>query len=227
MRVSFSFNMPNYLTGGATVTAPVRVVLPDGKVQEFDEPLTVAELMLDHPQQVVVEFDSVSTSTTGRGRKVVPLPADKKLEAGREYLMLPVKRGKPLSLSSEEARRVILSANMALKQSGKFMPMFTKMCTVNSGEGHYEGILVKLVTRKKENGERRCEGTKVKKVEDGKKRLLSFFEEEDEEEEMWLENTVAAPEYLSRQMSGKGWRPSLDTIKEKKVEQQKLQHWLF
>ncbi|CAN1196453.1 hypothetical protein LINPERHAP2_LOCUS43578 [Linum perenne] len=158
--------------------------------------------MLDHPQQVVVEFDSVSTSTTGRGRKVVPLPADKKLEAGREYLMLPVKRGKPLSLSSEEARRVILSANMALKQSGKFMPMFTKMCTVNSGEGHYEGILVKLVTRKKEN-------------------------EEDEEEEMWLENTVAAPEYLSRQMSGKGWRPSLDTIKEKKVEQQKLQHWLF
>ncbi|CAN1196454.1 hypothetical protein LINPERHAP2_LOCUS43578 [Linum perenne] len=117
--------------------------------------------------------------------------------------MLPVKRGKPLSLSSEEARRVILSANMALKQSGKFMPMFTKMCTVNSGEGHYEGILVKLVTRKKEN------------------------EEEDEEEEMWLENTVAAPEYLSRQMSGKGWRPSLDTIKEKKVEQQKLQHWLF
>ncbi|CAN1196455.1 hypothetical protein LINPERHAP2_LOCUS43578 [Linum perenne] len=110
--------------------------------------------------------------------------------------MLPVKRGKPLSLSSEEARRVILSANMALKQSGKFMPMFTKMCT-------------------------------VKKVEDGKKRLLSFFEEEDEEEEMWLENTVAAPEYLSRQMSGKGWRPSLDTIKEKKVEQQKLQHWLF
>ncbi|CAN0888845.1 hypothetical protein LINGRAHAP2_LOCUS15950 [Linum grandiflorum] len=150
--------------------------------------------MLEHPQQVVVEFDS----ELGR-KKAVPLSADKKLDANKVYLMLPVKRGKPLSLSSEEARRVVLSANMALKASSssvKFMPVFAKMCTANSTEGHYEGILVKL--------------------------------EEDEEEEMLLENKLASgPEYLSRQLSGKGWRPSLDTIKEKKIEQQKLQHWLF
>ncbi|CAN0888843.1 hypothetical protein LINGRAHAP2_LOCUS15950 [Linum grandiflorum] len=156
--------------------------------------------MLEHPQQVVVEFDS----ELGR-KKAVPLSADKKLDANKVYLMLPVKRGKPLSLSSEEARRVVLSANMALKASSssvKFMPVFAKMCTANSTEGHYEGILVKLVTRKKEK--------------------------EDEEEEMLLENKLASgPEYLSRQLSGKGWRPSLDTIKEKKIEQQKLQHWLF
>ncbi|CAN0888835.1 hypothetical protein LINGRAHAP2_LOCUS15950 [Linum grandiflorum] len=196
--------MPNYFTTVATSTAATKVVLPDGKVHEFHEPLTAAELMLEHPQQVVVE----TTTTAGRGRKkAVPLSADKKLDANKVYLMLPVKRGKPLSLSSEEARRVVLSANMALKASSssvKFMPVFAKMCTANSTEGHYEGILVKLVTRKKESVE------------------------EDEEEEMLLENKLASgPEYLSRQLSGKGWRPSLDTIKEKKIEQQKLQHWLF
>ncbi|CAN0888841.1 hypothetical protein LINGRAHAP2_LOCUS15950 [Linum grandiflorum] len=229
--------MPNYFTTVATSTAATKVVLPDGKVHEFHEPLTAAELMLEHPQQVVVEFDSelmtMTTTTAGRGRKkAVPLSADKKLDANKVYLMLPVKRGKPLSLSSEEARRVVLSANMALKASSssvKFMPVFAKMCTANSTEGHYEGILVKLVTRKKESVDKSCEEMKVKKnVEDGKKRLLSFFEEEDEEEEMLLENKLASgPEYLSRQLSGKGWRPSLDTIKEKKIEQQKLQHWLF
>ncbi|CAN0888839.1 hypothetical protein LINGRAHAP2_LOCUS15950 [Linum grandiflorum] len=191
--------MPNYFTTVATSTAATKVVLPDGKVHEFHEPLTAAELMLEHPQQVVVEFDSELMT-----KKAVPLSADKKLDANKVYLMLPVKRGKPLSLSSEEARRVVLSANMALKASSssvKFMPVFAKMCTANSTEGHYEGILVKLVTRKKESVDKSCEEMKNK--------------------------LASGPEYLSRQLSGKGWRPSLDTIKEKKIEQQKLQHWLF
>ena len=60
-------------------------------------------------------------------------------------------------------------------------------------------------------------------------------------EEVEVENTVerygfseflpemiegSRPEYMSRQLSGKGWKPSLDTIKEKKVKT-KLSRWLL
>lgn len=41
----------------------------------------------------------------------------------------------------------------------------------------------------------------------------------------FVESLEAKPEYFSRQLSGKGWKPSLDTIKEKRVE--KVPHWLL
>lgn len=36
--------------------ATCKIVFWDGSVRKFDQPVTVAELMLEHPQQVVVEF---------------------------------------------------------------------------------------------------------------------------------------------------------------------------
>ncbi|CAI0399054.1 unnamed protein product [Linum tenue] len=229
LRVSFSFPFSTLHTASVVAPAVVKVVLSDGTVHESDDSSTVAELMLEHQREVVVEFDSemtISTTvSTGRShRRLVPLPADRKLEAGKVYMMLPLKRGKSLSLTSEEARHVLLNASTLLKQSSsspyKFVPLFARACTAGSIGGHREGNFVKLV--KKETS---CDEQVMKVVKRTDcKRLVSFFEEEDEEEED-EENKV--PEYLSRQLSGKGWKPTLDTIKEKKIEQQKLPHWLF
>ncbi|PNX91763.1 hypothetical protein L195_g047897, partial [Trifolium pratense] len=68
-----------------------KVIFLDGSVHEFDEQITVAELMMDHPQKVVVEFQSAVNQ-----KRPTPLPADKKLEMKKIYLMLPVKQGKPI-----------------------------------------------------------------------------------------------------------------------------------
>lgn len=180
--------------------ATAKVILSDGSVHEFDSPLTVAELMLEHPQQVVVEFQSAVT-----GKRPTPLPADKKLEMEKIYLMLPTKRGKPVSLSSEEIRGVVVIANSILRSrsllsSSKVLPFFARICpatTVVNGQA--------FVLPKKENTETAAD-----------RHVAEFLPE----------NIDGRPAFLSRQYSGKSWKPSLDTIKEKKVEK-KMRHWLI
>lgn len=175
--------MGNCITYHNSSNSAGRVILSDGRVCEFDKPLTVAELMLEYPQQVVVEFHSYLTE-----KRPPPLPADKKLEM-KLYLMLPMKPGKPASLSSEEARRVLLSANSVLRSrsslsSSRFLPLFAMMCPAGVGEEQ------KLVMRKKE-----CY-VEEKPAADQKydSELTEIFE--------------SRPEYLSRQLSGKGtWKP--------------------
>ncbi|KAK7396953.1 hypothetical protein VNO78_18116 [Psophocarpus tetragonolobus] len=150
-----------------------KIVYWDGSVQEFDEPVTVAELMLEHPQQVVVEFHSAVNK-----KRPTPLAADQKLEIKKTYLMVPVKRGKAVVLSSEDSRR-ILHSNFFVSSWGCLARLF-----------HAEGDIAAL--QRKENT--------VDKYD-----FSEFIPEE-------------RPEYLSRQLSGKGWKPSLDTIKENKVK---------
>ncbi|PIA29193.1 hypothetical protein AQUCO_06200051v1 [Aquilegia coerulea] len=177
-----------------------KVVLSNGTIHEFDQPLTVAELMLEHPQQVVVEFRSLMA-----GKRVTPLPADKKLDIKKVYLMIPMKIGRTGPLSVHEARRVLENANnvlrsRALMSSAKLLPLLARGCKM--------GITVEsnVVMVKKEDI--------VEKLEkNNKTELLPInFEER--------------TKFLSRQFSGKGWKPSLDTITEKKIEK-KVSHWLF
>ena len=188
-----------------------KVILSDGTVHEYQKPLTVAELMLDYPQEVVVEFQSSVTN----GKRPCPLPADNKLETDKVYIMLPMKRGKPAALSSEEARRLLLTANNVLKSrtndllSGTwgFVPMIARMCI--AGTGNCEGT-IDFVERKKNEQQ-----VIVEKTEEKRKIELLFSE--------ILEDR---PEFLSRQLSGKSWKPNLDTIKEKGVKA-RVRHWLL
>ncbi|KAK9086322.1 hypothetical protein Syun_028716 [Stephania yunnanensis] len=180
-----------------------KVILPDGEIHEFVEPPIVAELMLDHPQQVVVEFESIR-----RGTRPVPLPADKKLEKKKVYVMLPMKQGRVAPLSAEEARRLLLMVKPIWKSSSRtaltlptlrILPLFAQMCTHvgNIVEGSHDDQIV-----------------------------LNRNVDCDNKDEVISDGFSERSEAFSRQFSGRGWKPSLDTIKEKNVHK-KISHWLF
>ncbi|GMI69465.1 hypothetical protein like AT4G02090 [Hibiscus trionum] len=180
-----------------------KVILWDGSVQEFSSPVTAAELMLEHPQQVVAELH-----TAVNGKRPLPLPADHKLDVKKVYVMLPVNRGKPTTLSSNDAhRRVLVSANSVLRSkpllsSSRLFSLLARIRPAN----HMQETKQKSSLPEKGNV-----GGRVEEVG-----CLT---------EVLPESMEGLPEYLNRQYSGKGWKPSLDTIKEKKVER-KVSHWL-
>lgn len=124
-------------------------------------------------------------------------------------MMLPIRGGKAASLSSEEIRRILLCSNSVLGSSrsiflssSKVLPWFARACTTT--------------TTMTTTGATRVEIKKEDHIEIGGGEEMKWETEMEEER----------PEYLSRQLSGKGWKPSLDTIKEKKFER-KTSHWLF
>ncbi|KAM7527002.1 hypothetical protein LguiB_030412 [Lonicera macranthoides] len=204
--------MGNHISHQPAANGTGKVILSDGTVHEYQKPLTVAELMLDYPQEVVVEFQSSLTN----GKRPCPLPADKKLETDKVYIMLPMKRGKPAALSSEEARGLLLTANNVLKSrtndrlSGTwgFVPFIARMCIA---------------------GTRNCEGTRdfvEHKKNEQQVLIVEKTEEKRKIELLFSEIMEDRPEFLSRQLSGKSWKPNLDTIKEKGVKA-KVRHWLL
>ncbi|XP_054783361.1 uncharacterized protein LOC129290578 [Prosopis cineraria] len=167
-----------------------KIVHWDGSVEEFEKPVMVAELMLEHPQQVVVEFHSALNHN-----RPVPLAADKKLERNNVYLMLPLRRGKPVRLNSEESRRILLMLQSALHSksllfSSRFLSRLARVC------------------RERPVGEKVLQKNQEK--ENIRERYVCS--------ELLPEITESTPEYLSRQFSGKEWKPSLDTIDEKKIQ---------
>ncbi|MED6193720.1 hypothetical protein PIB30_022016 [Stylosanthes scabra] len=191
--------MGNNISFGAS-HARGKIVFCDGSVQEFEEPLTAAELMLEHPQQVVVELDSAM-----KERRPSPLPADKKLEMRKMYVMLPVKRGKAVGLSGEESRRIVMMVNYSA----------TLHCKYNKDLVVCSPRLLPWIARLWRNNEIGEVGVLQRKEDNNFAEQVAEMIEE-------------RPEYyLSRQMSGKGWKPSLDTIKEKNKIKTKLSHWLF
>ncbi|GAB4830564.1 hypothetical protein Ancab_020329 [Ancistrocladus abbreviatus] len=181
-----------------------KVILPDGRIHEFQNTLTVAELMLEYPQQAVIELNKSSLSA----KRQTPLPADEKLEVKKIYLMVPMRRGKTLALSSEEAHRILLRVSSILRSrsvvaSSKCLPLFGRICPAGGEDD------LRFMAAKRE------------KMVIGE-RLLGELEEEKKGELDPFEGLHERPEYLSRQLSGRGWKPSLDTINEKKAS-----HWLL
>lgn len=99
-------------------------MLPDGRELELNQPVAVAELMLEHPGNFVIEFRPTSTS------KLLPLAADYRLDPQKVYLMVPMARGKGSGVSVEEARRIVLGARPMMIRSMKF-PL-VGMCMVGA-----------------------------------------------------------------------------------------------
>lgn len=195
-------------SGGAS-----KVILWNGMVEEFLETLTVAELMMDHPKQVVVEFRH--ECITGK-IKPTPLPADQNLDPDKIYLMLPAnKRGKPLTFSGEEAQRLLMIANTSLQTrtgtvvpGSRFLPLLVRVC---AGPGMAADAVSDKFTVRKKKG----------------------YGDDVAVREKWAPEIDVADEceegglgFVSGRRLGKAWKPSLDTIVEKEVEK-KVNHWLF
>ncbi|CAM0907509.1 unnamed protein product [Alopecurus aequalis] len=87
-----------------------KIVLPDGSVRALGEPVSVAELMVEHPCHFVVDARLVSTVGSA---KVAALPADYVLHGAGVYVVLPATRGR---VSADQARRA-LAASRTLPQS--------------------------------------------------------------------------------------------------------------
>lgn len=198
----------------AKSTATGKVILFDGSVHEFDTPITVAELMLEHPQQVVAEFEPAVSK-----RRVTPLPADKKLEVKQTYLMLPIKPGKQPRLTAEETKRFLLTLNSATRSRSllllpKFDSCFAKAlcaCTaVEGGRGKTKSGIGKNKVDTYISEGHRCNTRRQSNT------LLEL-----------PETSEVRPAYLHKQLSWDGWKPSLETIEEATggVER-KMSRWL-
>lgn len=199
--------MGNLVSGAAAAAGGGgKVVMADGSVRALSEPVSVAELMMDHPRHFVVdarvlkELGRRRRQQPGGGAKVAPLPADHVLGAGGVYVLLPATRGK---VSAEEARRA-LSAARSLARS-RSMPGLRRKLSSRKGPEAEAGA-----DEAARQQQREATGTAESPEEAARP---DGFEE-------------LRPEFLSRELSSRGWKPSLRTIEER-VAPKKTPHWLF
>ncbi|XP_031486380.1 uncharacterized protein LOC116254887 [Nymphaea colorata] len=185
--------MGNSIASRFAGTGTGKVVFSDGTILEFDKPMAVAELMMEYPQQFVVEFQSVSA-----GKRLTPLPADKELEMSKVYYMMPMKRGR-VTCSAEDANRIQTKTRF-VSRSG---PLPGKAA-------HRPRVAV---------AGRGC------RIE-GKKEEDVALKRRHDWDELVSDSLSGLPEFVSRQFSGKAWKPTLDTIAESRAEK-KRRHWLF
>ncbi|VAH90111.1 uncharacterized protein LOC119288795 [Triticum dicoccoides] len=198
--------MGNLISAGAAAGASGgKVVMADGSVRALSEPVSVAELMMDHPRHFVVDarlLQQRKGAAAGGASKVAPLPADHVLGAGGVYVLLPATRGK---VSAKEARRV-LTASRSLARS-RSMP---------------GGLRRKLSSRKSREADDADRSAKNEAA------AAAVAEMERREEAAATADGFEEhrPEFLSRELSCRGWKPSLNTIEERVIPK-KVSHWLF
>ncbi|KAE8779747.1 hypothetical protein D1007_47174 [Hordeum vulgare] len=195
--------MGNLISAGAAAGASGgKVVMADGSVRALSEPVSVAELMMDHPRHFVVDARVLQQRKGGGATKVAPLPADHVLGAGGVYVLLPATRGK---VSAEEARRV-LTASRSLARS-RSMP---------------GGLRRKLSSRKSREADDADRSAKTGAA------AAAVAEMERREETASTADGFEEhrPEFLSRELSCRGWKPSLNTIEERVIPK-KVSHWLY
>jgi hypothetical protein len=188
--------MGNLVSGAAAADASGggKVVMVDGSVRALSEPVSVAELMMDHPRHFVVDARVLKEQQQkgGGASKVAPLPADHVLGAGGVYVLLPATRGK---VSAEEARRALTAARSRSMPGG----LRRKLWSSRKSRGADAGMAVQHVPA-------------PAVAEEASARSVGFEEHR--------------PEFLSRELSSRGWKPSLNTIEERAAPK-KVPHWLF
>ncbi|EER92379.1 hypothetical protein BDA96_01G422600 [Sorghum bicolor] len=214
--------MGNLVSGAAAASGGGKVVMADGSVRALSEPVSVAELMMDHPRHFVVDARVLKElgrrrehhhhkqqQQQGGGAKVAPLPADHVLGAGGVYVLLPATRGK---VSADEARRA-LSAARSLARSRSMPGLRRKLSSSSSSQ---KGRRAEAADDAEEPAQRGATAESPEPDEDEAEaqaaRPADGFEEH-------------RPEFLSRELSSRGWKPSLRTIEER-VLPKKTPHWL-
>ncbi|GJN08099.1 hypothetical protein PR202_ga25988 [Eleusine coracana subsp. coracana] len=196
--------MGNLVSSAAVGASGVgKVVMADGSVRALSEPVSVAELMMDHPRHFVVDARALKEQQHqhNKGGKVVPLPADHVLGAGGVYVLLPATRGK---VSAEEARRALTAARSLARSRSMPGGLRRKLSSSSSRKGRGADMAVQHVA------------------------APAVAEEEEEEQEAARVDGFEEhrPEFLSRELSSRGWKPSLNTIEERAAPK-KVPHWLF
>lgn len=192
--------MGNLVSGAAAASGGGgKLVMADGSVRALSEPVSVAELMMDHPRHFVVDARVLKKlghhnhhhhqQQQQSGAKVAPLPADHVLGAGGVYVLLPATRGK---VSAEEARRALSAARSRSMR----------------------GLRRQLSSSKKSQ---QAEAAAAQESPQQEATAESSPEDEDDAEaaarpEGFEEHRLA---FLSRELSCKGWKPSLRTIEER------------
>ncbi|KAK7381448.1 hypothetical protein VNO78_34142 [Psophocarpus tetragonolobus] len=84
--------MGNYIsctvsTGSRKHWRGIKVIFPSGEIQQLEEGVKAAELMLEMPS-----FFVANTRSLKIGRRFCALKADQELHSGNVYVMLPIKR---------------------------------------------------------------------------------------------------------------------------------------
>ena len=204
--------MGNLVSGAAAASGGGKVVMADGSVRALSEPVSVAELMMDHPRHFVVDARVLKKlghrnhnhhhQQQQSGAKVAPLPADHVLGAGGVYVLLPATRGK---VSAEEARRALSAARSRSMR----------------------GLRRQLSSSKKSQ---QAEAAAAQDQESAQQEATAESSPEDEDDAEAAARPDGfeehRPEFLSRELSSRGWKPSLRTIEER-VLPKKTPHWLF
>jgi hypothetical protein len=194
--------MGNLVSGAAAADASGggKVVMVDGSVRALSEPVSVAELMMDHPRHFVVDARVLKEQQQkgGGASKVAPLPADHVLGAGGVYVLLPATRGK---VSAEEARRALTAARSLARSRSMPGGLRRKLWSSRKSRGAEAGMAVQHVP-----------APVVAEEEEASARADGFEEHRSE--------------FLSRELSSRGWKPSLNTIEERAAPK-KVPHWLF
>ncbi|XP_058079791.1 uncharacterized protein LOC131227991 [Magnolia sinica] len=109
--------MGNYIsctlsgTGGGRRSNGAKVIFPEGKIRQFDEPMNAAELMLETPNHFLVNSQSLQI-----GRRFSALAADEDLEMGHVYVMFPMRRLNSVITPADMGSLLIIT-NSAVKWS--------------------------------------------------------------------------------------------------------------
>ena len=89
----------------------IKVIFPSGEIEQLEEGVKAAELMLEMPSFFVVDTRSLQI-----GRRFSALNADEELECGNVYVMLPMKRLNSLVKASDMGALLLTAKRVSAKK---------------------------------------------------------------------------------------------------------------
>ncbi|KAF6164282.1 hypothetical protein GIB67_010252 [Kingdonia uniflora] len=102
-----------------------KVVLPNGDIRQFDDPIKAAEIMLDIPNHFLVNTKSMKI-----GWRFMALNADEDLEMGNVYVMFVMKRVNSV-ITAADMGALFVTANAVSKKGSGSAARVTPEATVN------------------------------------------------------------------------------------------------